>query len=222
MRNYQNNHSQLSMEKGETAMQTADIRTIKTGISQITSQPLVLWLGQNVRKIQGKPMLQEEVLEKVLHQETADENLLGVLLFGSVALGTHTWKSDIDLIFIYEDHEPASGLVNIYVDGIEVQYFFVTYEELVYNAKVVPYLLHIFSEGKILFDRKGTIKPVVEQIAEYFASHPEVETEWTRFKDLHQVEKFGSQCQQVTILQRWDEMEEKYSDGMSKRTFFRR
>ena len=129
--------------------------------------------------------------------------------------------TDIDLIFIYEDHEPASGLVNIYVDGIEVQYFFVTYEELVYNAKAVPYLLHIFSEGKILFDRKGTLKPVVEQIAEYFASHPEVEAEWTRLKDLHQVEKFGSQCQQVTILERWDEMEEKYSDGMSKRTFFR-
>ena len=32
----------------------------------------------------------------------ADPNLLGILLFGSVASGTETWKSDIDLIFIYE------------------------------------------------------------------------------------------------------------------------
>jgi hypothetical protein len=35
--------------------------------------------------------------------------LIGILLFGSLASGTHTWKSDIDLIFVYELCEPSSA-----------------------------------------------------------------------------------------------------------------
>lgn len=166
-------------------------------------------------------MLQEEVLDKIVNQETADENLLGLLLFGSLATRTHTWKSDIDLIFIYRTHDPASGLANIFVDGIAVQYFYTTLDVLAQNQKSVPYLLHMFCDGKILYDRDGSVAPVVDQLKQYFAAHPEVAADWTRFKQLHQVEKKGPACAQTTIIQRWDELEKKYSGGVRKRTFFR-
>lgn len=187
----------------------------------VTDHPVYLWLKQNFRKLQGKPPLQEEVLDKVVSQATSDENLIGILLFGSLASGTHTWKSDIDLIFIYQACQPNSGVANIIVDRVMVQYFFTSFETLVENQENVPYLLHIFSDGKILFDRNSTIAPLVERIKEYFDAHPEIEADWIRIKALHQVEKNGPVCAQTTIIQRWDELEEKYSGGTRKRTFFK-
>jgi predicted nucleotidyltransferase len=186
----------------------------------VADHPVLLWFNQNIRGFTGRPMLQEDVLETVVNQALEDENVIGVLLFGSVASKSHTWKSDIDLIFIYEDHEPDSGLVNYFVSGVEVQYFYATLEALIENTKTVPYLLHMFSEAKVLFDRHGSVTPVVEKIRHYFASHPEILDEWAHIKELHQVEKKGPQCQQITILQRWDQLEDKYSGGVRKRTFF--
>jgi predicted nucleotidyltransferase len=202
-------------------MTLIDERQIQFLAPTLADHPLLLWLGQSVRRIQGKPLKQQEVLGKVLAQMKADEMLLGALLFGSVASGTHKWQSDIDLIFIYERHDPPAGVVDRFVDGVLVQYFYATLDTVIENLQTVPYLLHIFCNGRLLYDRDGTVAPVIDQIEQYFASHPEVEAEWARLKELHQVEKMSSECHQTTILQRWEELEAKYSGGVQKRTFFR-
>ena len=188
---------------------------------QVTDRPVYLWMEQKFRKLQGKLTLQEEILDKVVAQAIQDENLIGILLFGSLASGTHTWKSDIDLIFIFETCEPSSGVANIIVDGVVVQYFFTSYETLVQNQAEVPYLLHMFCDAKILFDRHDSVSPIVEELKMYFAAHPEIEADWIRFKELHQTEKNGPACAQTTIFQRWDELEDKYTGGERKRTFFK-
>lgn len=188
---------------------------------QVTDNPVFLWMEQKSRQLLGKPMLQEEVLEKVVAQSSGDKNLLGILLFGSLATGTHTWKSDIDLIFVYQDCQPSSGIANIIVDRVLVQYFFTSFTALQENAGNVPYLLHFFCNAKVLFDRLGTFTPLVKQIKEYFAAHPEIEAEWIEIESRHQVEKNGPACAQTTILQRWDDLERKYSNNGPRRTFFK-
>lgn len=215
------NYHETNFERGEKTMDTIGYQTEISFAPQVTDRPFLLWLDQNVRKLQGKPMLQEEVLDKVVAQATQDENLLGILLFGSMASGTHTWKSDIDLIFVYRTCEPISGVANVIVDGIVVQYFFTSYESLVQNQKQVPYLLHMFCDAKILHDREDSIAPVIDLLKQYYVEHPEIEADWMRFKSLHQEEKNGPACAQTTIFDRWDELEDKYSGGGSKRTFFR-
>ncbi len=165
-------------------------------------------------------MLQDEVLDKVVREAILDENLIGILLFGSLASATHTWKSDIDLIFVYQACQPSSGVANLILDGVMVQYFFTSFDTLLENQENVPFLLHIFCKAKILFDRRGTFTPVVGQIEDYFAAHPEIQAEWIKIESLHKEEKNGPACAQTTILQRWDELEEKYSGSVRKRTFF--
>ncbi|MGD2158614.1 MAG: nucleotidyltransferase domain-containing protein [Anaerolineales bacterium] len=202
-------------------MNTVEQHTTNLDMSKFENSSIFLWLVQSFRKIQGKPLLQEEVLDKVVKQLKTDENLLGILLFGSLASRTHTWKSDIDLIFIYQNHEPTSGLVNKFVDGIAVQYFFITLDVLVENQETVPYLLHMFCDAEILYDRDGSVAAVIDQLKQYYAAHSEVVADWIKIKELHQVEKKGPACGQTTIIQRWDELEDKYSGGVRKRTFFR-
>lgn len=206
-------------EKGENVMNIIEHRVKESDISPFENNSVLLWLRQNLRKIQGKPLQQVEVLNKVVNEFKTDDNLLGILLFGSVASGTQTWKSDIDLILIFETCEPTSGLANLFVDGIAVQYFFVDLATLIENQETVPYLLHMFVDAKILFDRNSMVISIVKQLQLYFTQHPEVTADWIRFKELHQIDKKGSACQQTTIIQRWHELEEKYSDGFHKRTF---
>jgi predicted nucleotidyltransferase len=220
--NQDDNHLlQHNSRTGEEAMNIIENHTGFSNEPQVTDRPAFLWMEQKLRKLQGKPALQEDILDKVVSQAIQDENLIGILLFGSLASGTHTWKSDIDLIFVFETCEPSSGVANILVDGVVVQYFFTSYKTLVHNQAKVPYLLHMFCDAKILFDRHDSVSPIVEELKMYFAAHPEIEAEWIRFKDLHQTEKNGPACAQTTIFQRWDELEDKYSDGKRKRTFFK-
>ena len=209
-----------TQNEGEKRMNIVNIPPENTGPFYNITKPIALWLTHNTRKIQNKPTLQEEILDRLVAEQKKDHNLLSILLFGSVASGTQSWKSDIDLIFIYETYDPPSGLVNRWIDGIEVQYFYATLAQLVENQKTVPYLLHMFCDAKILFDRHGTVSPVIDRLKEYFAAHPDIAQEWVQLKELHQVEKKGPQCQQITIIERWDEMEQKYGNGRLKRTFF--
>ena len=182
--------------------------------------PVLLWSRQFSRRLTGKRLLQEDILQQVCDRMIGDENVIGILLFGSVASGIHRWRSDIDLIFVYNRHFPSSGLINYFASGVEVQAFYTTLESLLENCEIVPYLLHMFSEAKVLFDRSGTVTPVVDDLRHYFTVHREIEAYWQHLKEIHQVEKKGPQCQQTTIIQRWDELESKFSDGGRQRTFF--
>jgi predicted nucleotidyltransferase len=168
-----------------------------------------------------RTMKHESVLQQVANDAKADPNTLGILLFGSVASGTHNEGSDIDLILVYKSCEPASGLVDAEVDGVKVGTIFFTYETLARAAETVPYLLHIVGSATLLFDRNETTKPLIDRIEEYFNSHPDVEEEWNRIYDRFREEKSQYGCEQTSIIQVWDELEGRHSGGELKRTFFR-
>ena len=94
----------------------------------------------------------QAVLEKKVKKAGNDKNVLGLLLVGSVASGTHTEESDIDLKMIYRNHKRASGIKNQWVEGIKVQTIFFTFDTLIKSQETVPYLLHILCDAKVLID----------------------------------------------------------------------
>jgi predicted nucleotidyltransferase len=165
-------------------------------------------------------MKHEEILRGLVSDTESNSNVLGFLLFGSVAAGTHHEVSDIDVITILRTNKPASGINNTLVDGIKVGAFFLTYDVLVHSVETVPYLLHPFGEAKLLFDRDGKNKYLLERIGKYYSDHPEIVSEWNNYYEQLKEEKAQFGYEKTTIADVWNELEKRYSGGKIKRRFF--
>jgi len=165
-------------------------------------------------------MKHEEILRQLVAEAESDPNILGFLIFGSVATGTHREASDIDVITVLRTNRPASGLNNTVIDGIKVGNIFFTYGVLIHGVETVPYLLHPLGGAKLLFDREGMIKPVLERIRVYFADHPGIVDEWNGYYQQLREEKAQFGYEKTTIIDVWNELEKRYSGGKTKRRFF--
>ena len=165
-------------------------------------------------------MKQDEIVKQLVVDAESNSNILGFLLFGSVATGTHREDSDIDVIMILRIIKPTSGINDTSVDGIKVGTFYLTYDILEHSIETVPYLLHPFGEAKILFDRDGRIKDQLEKICKYYSDHPEIVSEWNSYYEQLKEEKAQFGYEKTTIADVWNELEKRYSGGKIKRRFF--
>jgi predicted nucleotidyltransferase len=165
-------------------------------------------------------MKHDELLKWLVAEAESDPNTLGFLVFGSVASGTQREDSDIDVITTLRKSKPASGIVNTMRDGIKVGDIFFTYDVLVHSVETVPYLLHPLGEAKLLFDREGTIGPLLDRIRAYFAAHPEIVAEWEEYYRLLREEKAQFGYEKTTIVDVWNELEKRHSGGRTRRRFF--
>ena len=165
-------------------------------------------------------MKHNEIVKQLVADAESTSNILGFLLFGSVATGTHHEDSDIDVITILRASKPTSGINNTLVDGIKVGAFFLTYDVLVHSVETVPYLLHPFREAKLLFDRDRRIINLLERIIKYYSDHPEIVSEWNSYYEQLKEEKAQFGYEKTTIADAWNELEKRYSGGKIKRRFF--
>ena len=165
-------------------------------------------------------MKHDEILRRLVAQAEDDLNILGFLVFGSVATSTHHEGSDIDVITVLQTSRPTSGIRNTMIDDVKVGDIFFTHEVLVSGVETVPYLLHPLGSAKLLLDRDGQIKPLLERIRSYFAENPEMVDEWNRYYKLLAEEKVRFGYEKTTIVDVWNELEKRYSDGKTKRQFF--
>jgi predicted nucleotidyltransferase len=162
----------------------------------------------------------ELIIRQLVSHAENDPNILGLLLFGSVAAGTYQEDSDIDVITVLRSGKPAWGIDNSPIDGIKVGNFFLTHEIMEHSVETVPYLLHPFWGAKLLFDRGGRIQPLLERVREYFTDHPDVGGEWDGFRKQFKAEKARYGYEKTTIVDVWNELEKRHSGGRIKRRFF--
>jgi len=165
-------------------------------------------------------MKHDEILKQLVTNAENSPNVLGFLVFGSVATHTHRENSDIDVITVLQANKPEWGINNFPVDGIKVGDLYFTYNVLVHSVENVPYLLHPLGEAKLLFDREGKIKPLMERIREYYVHHSEIVDDWNKYYELLKEEKMQFGYEKTTIIDVWNELEKLYSGGKTKRRFF--
>jgi predicted nucleotidyltransferase len=165
-------------------------------------------------------MKHDEILRQLVADAESNPNILGFLIFGSVATGTHREDSDIDVFTVLRTTKPTSGINNTPIDGIKVGNLFFTYDVLLHSVETVPYLLHPLGGAKLLFDRDGEIKPLLERIRDYFSDHPEIVDEWNGYYEQLREEKAQFGYEKTTIVDVWNELEKRHSSGKTKRHFF--
>ncbi len=164
------------------------------------------------------------VLKKLLKEAKEDPNTIGYLVFGSVAARTFNKNSDLDVIAILNRSKPSSGIRKIMVDDLVVDSLFMTEEVLVKSVNTVPYLLHTLTGARLLFDRKGSIKLLIKNIKHYFRENPKIDNEWKNYIKQSNNIKSKTGCRAnshgKTIIDVWNELEKRYSNGKIKRPFF--
>jgi predicted nucleotidyltransferase len=192
-----------------------------TIILQTKINPLLKWLQHIQVRTETKHI---QILKDLLKEVKNDENILGYLVFGSVASGTYTKESDLDVITIFRNHRPSYGINKMIVDDIIVDSLFITFEVLTKSVHIVPYLLHPLGHAQLLFDRQHTIQPLLAQINDYFAEHPKIEREWNTYIHQSSAVKLTTGCRASahgnTIIDVWNHLERRYSNGTIKRPFF--
>ena len=166
-------------------------------------------------------MKHARIIAQLVSDAEEDANVLGLLLFGSVAQGTHREDSDVDVISVLQDCEPRSGIRNSHVDGIKGGNVFFTSDVLIHGVRTVPYLLHPLTEARILFDREGSLQPFVEALRRYFGNHPEIVAEWEAHYARFREEKAQFGYEKTNIVDVWNALEKHHSGGTMKRLFFR-
>jgi predicted nucleotidyltransferase len=165
-------------------------------------------------------MKQDEILKQLIAAARDDPNVLGYLLFGSVARGTQRADSDIDVITILQANSQDWGINNTTNDGIKVGNIYLAFDVLVHSVEEVPYLLHPLVEAKLLVDRDGRIAPLLKEIRTYFDEYPQIVDEWNGYYEKLKEEKAQFGYEKTTIIDVWNELEKRHSGGKTRRRFF--
>lgn len=152
-----------------------------------------------------------ETLAKIKAELEKQENVLAMLLFGSVASQTHHEKSDIDLSIVYLDFKPGFEFSTGEVEGIKIGYSKWSFERLKQRVKSSPYRMYVFAHAKLLFDKSNEIKDYQYDLLSYFKSHPGVQREWDAINDNYKKEKAKYGVGQTNIFDVYVELDKKYS-----------
>ncbi|MEQ9715412.1 MAG: nucleotidyltransferase domain-containing protein [Candidatus Asgardarchaeum sp.] len=104
-------------------------------------------------------LYKDKVLQKILKEYTKiDENLIKIIIFGSVARDEYTPLSDIDLLIITDNKKKTRELFSDFREklfaeyGVPITAIYVTLDE--FNSSIEPLYATIKKEGKVIWRRK--------------------------------------------------------------------
>ena len=114
----------------------------------------------------------EKALNKFLESWKNRKEVIGALVCGSYVTGNPSKHSDIDLHIILKKGTKWRERGNKIIDGILIEYFAnpaknheeYAKEDIKQRRKVNP---HMFSTGKILFDKTGEVKELIHDSKKY-------------------------------------------------------
>lgn len=103
-----------------------------------------------------------------------DEEVEGIIFYGSFHTGTANEFSDIDIMVLFNDDSDINQIKGFRnVNGIQVEYFERTVSKIYERAnsdymKCEDSLLSIVGYGEVIFDRNGKVKELIDYVIEKY------------------------------------------------------
>lgn len=144
---------------------------------------------------------QLEILKNEINNFKKDSNIRGVLLNGSVAQGTATETSDLDIVVLCDRDE----FVNKIVDDILVEIHFYTYKTMIEKLEKNPMEVYRYIYSKVQYD-DGQIHEIIEyarQLFENYSVSASVKKEISHWLSSTRIKLYGA-------LERKDELKVSY------------
>ncbi len=110
---------------------------------------------------------QLEILKNEVDIFQKDASISGVLLNGSVAYGTATETSDLDIIVLCEKDQFA----NKYVDGILVEIHFHTFETMMERLKRNQVEVYRYLYAKVQYDMNGKLNEIIQAAQQIYENY---------------------------------------------------
>jgi predicted nucleotidyltransferase len=103
----------------------------------------------------------KKLVETILNDCMAKDEIIGLMLIGSVARGDAYPDSDLDLYFLLENGYNKHFHSEIRENTL-IEYKYADFNQVQLNFDKNPMELYSFLDGKILFDNKGLLKQLVQ------------------------------------------------------------
>ncbi|MBQ9115324.1 MAG: nucleotidyltransferase domain-containing protein, partial [Clostridia bacterium] len=112
------------------------------------------------------------VFEKIVNELKSDSLIRGIFVTGSLARGTETEYSDLDIIVLYGENK----VVEKVVDGVPVEIHYNTLESTMERFSFDAGAVYLYVYGKIVEDRFGELNKLQKEAKDKLMSYkPSVE-----------------------------------------------
>jgi len=126
---------------------------------------------------------QQKIVKELFEEYKDKKEVIGIVNFGSVAVGKERPNSDVDIQIIFKNNVKWA-LFNKKRYGIRIDFEVVGKKDFLKYSKKYPYLYYSHND-KILLDKEGVIKRVFNRLRKYFKENKEVKTFWeTEYKKM--------------------------------------
>ena len=118
---------------------------------------------------------QDALLQGALETALADDQILGVMLQGSLARGDGHPGSDMDLFCLLHDHQ-SRPFASVMHEGILLERHFGDFDRTTRKLQANPMLVYGFLEGRLLYDPTGRLAGLVafaQNVRDTYQTPPE-------------------------------------------------
>jgi predicted nucleotidyltransferase len=153
--------------------------------------------------------LQQKIVDEIVNEYKNEEHVIGICVFGSVAIEKERNNSDVDIAILFDDDREWE-LFKKDRYGISIDFEIVTRDIWEMMLKEYPYLFYI-ENNKILLDKTGFVKDVLNKSEKYFYDNPDVLGFWREeYKLMRELKASGQKPKNfITIC---DEAEIRFSN----------
>ncbi|MBT6690103.1 nucleotidyltransferase domain-containing protein [archaeon] len=154
--------------------------------------------------------IHHKIVREIIEEYQVKKDVIGIVVFGSVASGRERPDSDVDIEIIYNSKKKWE-LLDKTRYGIKIDFEEAGIEEWEKMTEKYPYLYY-FEHDKIVYDSTGLLKKVFDKLKKYYKNNEKVQEFWRKeWKEAKKLKESGKKKEVIHFADICDKAEIKFS-----------